>query len=79
MVYREEMGAKDEGFRGLGLTSRRNLCLHPEVSQGPVSVVVVVLMSPSTGQQREEGEDCRCTVSRSYELLCLRERTIRSW
>lgn len=32
MVYREEMGAKDEGFRGLGLTSRRNLCLHPEVS-----------------------------------------------
>ena len=26
-----EMGAKDEEFRGLGLTSRRNLCLHPEV------------------------------------------------
>ena len=33
MEYRESMGAKDEGFRGLGLTSRRNLCLHPEVSK----------------------------------------------
>jgi DNA excision repair protein ERCC-2 len=31
MEYRMEMGAKDEEFRGLGLTSRRNLCLHPEV------------------------------------------------
>lgn len=32
MEYRAEMGAKDDDFRGLGLTSRRNLCLHPEVS-----------------------------------------------
>jgi len=33
MEYRESEGAKDEGFRGLGLTSRKNLCLHPEVSK----------------------------------------------
>ncbi|KAJ9102663.1 hypothetical protein QFC19_004772 [Naganishia cerealis] len=33
MAYRDEMGAKDDGFRGMGLTSRRNLCLHPEVSK----------------------------------------------
>ncbi|WVR03935.1 hypothetical protein IAU60_000934 [Kwoniella sp. DSM 27419] len=33
MEYRAEMGANDEDFRGLGLTSRRNLCLHPEVSK----------------------------------------------
>jgi DNA excision repair protein ERCC-2 len=32
MEYRAEMGAHDEEFRGLGLTSRKNLCLHPEVS-----------------------------------------------
>lgn len=32
MEYREDMGAKDTGFRGLGLTSRKNLCLNPEVS-----------------------------------------------
>jgi hypothetical protein len=31
MEYRTEMGAEDTDFRGLGLTSRRNLCLHPEV------------------------------------------------
>lgn len=31
MEYRTEMGAEDADFRGLGLTSRRNLCLHPEV------------------------------------------------
>ena len=31
MEYRTEMGAEDGDFRGLGLTSRRNLCLHPEV------------------------------------------------
>ncbi len=31
MEYRESEGAKDEGFRGLGLTSRKNLCLHPDV------------------------------------------------
>jgi Rad3-related DNA helicase len=79
MVYREEMGAKDEGFRGLGLTSRRNLCLHPEVCLDFVSVVEVILMSNPTGQQREEGKDRRCKVSGSYELLRLRERTIGSW
>lgn len=34
------MGAKDEDFRGLGLTSRRNLCLHPEVSKEKKGKVV---------------------------------------
>lgn len=33
MEYRAEMGAHDEEFRGLGLTSRKNLCLHPEISK----------------------------------------------
>ncbi|KAI5449382.1 TFIIH/NER complex ATP-dependent 5'-3' DNA helicase subunit [Naganishia albida] len=40
MAYREEMGAKDEGFRGMGLTSRRNLCLHPDVSKEKKGKVV---------------------------------------
>lgn len=40
MEYRMEMGAKDEDFRGLGLTSRRNLCLHPEVSKEKKGKVV---------------------------------------
>jgi hypothetical protein len=58
------MGAKDEGFRGLGLTSRRNLCLHPEVSYDPVSELNVELTKTPIGQQREEGEDRRRKVSR---------------
>ncbi|KAL1409548.1 TFIIH/NER complex ATP-dependent 5'-3' DNA helicase subunit [Vanrija albida] len=33
MEYRAEMGANDEGFRGLGLSSRKNLCLNPEVAK----------------------------------------------
>ena len=33
MQYRSEHGANDPDFLGLGLTSRRNLCLHPEVSK----------------------------------------------
>lgn len=31
MAYRKQMGCEDEGFRGIGLSSRKNLCLHPEV------------------------------------------------
>ena len=27
----EEQQAKERGFYGLGLTSRKNLCIHPEV------------------------------------------------
>nr|XP_018264569.1 DNA excision repair protein ERCC-2 [Kwoniella dejecticola CBS 10117]OBR86727.1 DNA excision repair protein ERCC-2 [Kwoniella dejecticola CBS 10117] len=40
MEYRAEMGANDGDFRGLGLTSRRNLCLHPEVSKEKKGKVV---------------------------------------
>ncbi len=62
MEYRESEGAKDEGFRGLGLTSRKNLCLHPEVSveerNGGKRRLMRGELSP--GQQREEGKGRRC-------------------
>lgn len=32
MEYREEQGVNDREFRGMGLTSRKNLCLNPDVS-----------------------------------------------
>ena len=32
MLYRQEQGLEDDFF-GLGLTSRKNLCLHPVVSR----------------------------------------------
>ena len=40
MEYREEMGAKDGDFMALGLTSRRNLCLNPDVSKEKKGKVV---------------------------------------
>ena len=33
MAYREEILGEREDFRGIGLTSRKNLCLHPEVKK----------------------------------------------
>ncbi|PVU96684.1 hypothetical protein BB559_002304 [Furculomyces boomerangus] len=33
LKYRADNGVKDEGFLGLGLTSRRNLCIHPKLSR----------------------------------------------
>ena len=33
MAYRSEMGCPDANFRGIGLSSRKNLCLHPDVSR----------------------------------------------
>jgi DNA excision repair protein ERCC-2 len=32
MAYRKQMGCEDDGFRGIGLSSRKNLCLNPDVS-----------------------------------------------
>jgi DNA excision repair protein ERCC-2 len=31
MDYRKQQGVNDEGFLGLGLSSRRNTCVHPRV------------------------------------------------
>ena len=40
MAYREkELGVREE-FRGLGLTSRKNLCLHPMVKREKKGTVV---------------------------------------
>lgn len=40
MDYRaKELGFREE-FRGLGLTSRKNLCLHPEVSKERSGTIV---------------------------------------
>ncbi|TXT12554.1 uncharacterized protein COLE_02964 [Cutaneotrichosporon oleaginosum] len=40
MEYREEQGANEREFRGLGLTSRKNLCLNPEVNKQKKGKVV---------------------------------------
>ena len=33
MAETEEQKAKELSFYGIGLTSRKNLCIHPEVSK----------------------------------------------
>ncbi|KAK9324821.1 hypothetical protein V1517DRAFT_316388 [Lipomyces orientalis] len=40
MAYREKELGKTESFRGLGLTSRKNLCLHPSVKREKKGTVV---------------------------------------
>lgn len=44
MAYRlscaetEEEKEKERSFYGIGLTSRKNLCIHPEVGDAPASL-----------------------------------------
>lgn len=40
MKYRAQELGKEEEFRGLGLTSRKNLCLHPSVKQEKSGAIV---------------------------------------
>jgi DNA excision repair protein ERCC-2 len=40
MKYREEQLGRKEDFRGLGLTSRKNLCLHPSVKREKSGAIV---------------------------------------
>ncbi|RPA80478.1 putative TFIIH complex helicase Rad3 [Ascobolus immersus RN42] len=41
MAFRtKHLGAEEENFRGLGLTSRKNLCLHPSVKKEKSGTVV---------------------------------------
>ena len=40
MKYRAEQLGYEEDFRGLGLTSRKNLCLHPSVKREKSGAVV---------------------------------------
>ena len=50
-----EQKQKEQSFMGLGLTSRKNLCLHPEVSDFDASVPKVSIQQYLQGVQGEEG------------------------
>lgn len=41
----DEERIKEENFRGMGLTSRKNLCLHPDVSLFVCTCIFVVVGS----------------------------------
>lgn len=61
MQYRSDQLGYVEDFRGLGLTSRKNLCLHPSVKREKSgSVVDARCRSLTAGfvkEKRERGED----------------------
>lgn len=73
MKYRSEQLGYVEDFRGLGLTSRKNLCLHPSVRREKSgSVVDARCRSLTAGfvkEKKERGEDVDLCV---YHEVCLR-------
>lgn len=67
MIYRvEQNGDVEKDFRGLGLTSRKNLCLHPSVKREKSgSVVDARCRSLTAGfvrEKKERGEDVESCV-----------------
>ena len=61
MIYREDQLGHKEDFRGLGLTSRKNLCLHPSVKREKSGAVVDARCRSLTAgfvkEKKERGED----------------------
>lgn len=61
MKYRAEELGYEEDFRGLGLTSRKNLCLHPSVKREKSGNVVDARCRSLTAgfvkEKKERGED----------------------
>jgi DNA excision repair protein ERCC-2 len=74
MKYRAEHLGYEEDFRGLGLTSRKNLCLHPSVKREKSgSVVDARCRSLTAGfvkERKERGEDVElCVYHDNLDLL----------
>ena len=61
MKYRAEQLGYVEDFRGLGLTSRKNLCLHPSVKREKSGNIVDARCRSLTAgfvkEKKERGED----------------------
>ena len=61
MKYRADQLGYEEDFRGLGLTSRKNLCLHPDVKREKSGNVVDARCRSLTAgfvkEKKERGED----------------------
>ncbi|KAI9847627.1 MAG: DNA-dependent ATPase of the nucleotide excision repair factor 4 complex [Sclerophora amabilis] len=74
MKYRSDQLGTEEEFRGLGLTSRKNLCLHPSVKREKSgSVVDARCRSLTAGfvkEKKERGEDVDlCIYHDNLDLL----------
>ncbi|KAH8906518.1 DNA repair helicase [Coniochaeta sp. PMI_546] len=74
MKYRAEQLGHEEDFRGLGLTSRKNLCLHPSVKREKSGAVVDARCRSLTAgfvkEKKERGEDVElCVYHDNLDLL----------
>ncbi len=73
MKYRSEQLGKQEEFRGLGLTSRKNLCLHPSVKREKSgSVVDARCRSLTAGfvkDKKDRGEDVELCIYHDVRRL----------
>ena len=89
MKYREnELGHKED-FRGLGLTSRKNLCLHPSVKREKSGAVVDARCRSLTAgfvkEKKERGEDVAVCIyhdvcpSPTLKAAANDYRTLTSW
>ena len=72
MKFRAERLGHEEDFRGLGLTSRKNLCLHPSVKREKSGTVVDARCRNLTAgfikEKKERGEEVEVCV---YHDVCL--------
>ena len=74
MKYRADQKGYVEDFRGLGLTSRKNLCLHPSVKREKNGAIVDARCRSLTAgfvkEKRERGEDVDlCIYHENLDLL----------
>src|SRR5262245_38293974 len=74
MKYRADELGHIEDFRGLGLTSRKNLCLHPEVKREKSSRIIDARCRSLTAaflkEKRGRGEDVEmCIYNNNLDLL----------
>lgn len=91
MKYRAEQLGYEEDFRGLGLTSRKNLCLHPSVKREKSgSVVDARCRSLTAGfvkEKKDRGENVDVCVYHdvswmppvTWVSLVLTSRFSRTW
>jgi len=74
MKYRADQLGEEEEFRGLGLTSRKNLCLHPSVKKEKSGAIVDARCRSLTAgfvkEKKEKGEDVDvCIYHDNLDLL----------
>ncbi len=73
MAFRTKELGYEEDFRGLGLTSRKNLCLHPSVKQEKSGNVVDARCRSLTAgfvkEKKQKGEDVELCIYHEVSLI----------